>query len=263
MPSPFPGMDPYLEDPGLWPDVHHEIITSIREQLLSRLGLRYYVRIEERIYISDDEDPGREVILPDVRVGQRPKASGPALLPGASSVAVAEPIVIDTLLDDEIHEPFLAVIDRDDRHVVTVIEVLSPTNKVAGSRGRTSFREKRAEILSSPSHWVEIDLLRTGTPSVPRQMLSRGDYFVSLSRAGERRHTFVWPMSLTERLHGVRIPLQDKDPDVSLDLQAVLDSAYDRAGYNRIIDYGQSPRVPLSPEHAAWADQLLRDKGLR
>jgi hypothetical protein len=257
-------MDPYLEAHGLWPDVHNSIIFVAREFLIQQLRPKYYVRIEERVYISDEDDPGRDVIIPDLRVGEPEEGlgQGAAPVPG-TELQVAEPIVITTLLDDEIHESRLEVLDSVNRSVIAVIEVVSPTNKVAGSRGRESYRAKRAEILASPSHWVEIDLLRTGTSWIPRQMLSRGDYFVYLSRAAERRKAFVWPILLPQRLPVIPIPLKGGDADAKLDLQGVLDTVYDRSGYDMLIDYRKPPEIPLSDEDAAWADQLLRDKGLR
>lgn len=263
MPSPFPGMDPYLEEPGLWPDVHNSLIGVIREFLVRRLSPKYYARIEERVYVSDDDDPGRSVLIPDVRVGERPSKAVPTEAASTATLEIAEPLVIATLLDDEIHEPFVEVIDRANRQVVTVIEVVSPSNKVAGARGRESYRQKRLEVLRSPSHWLEIDLLRAGTPWIPRQMTSRGDYFVFLSRVEHRPTSYLWPIRLPERLPVVAVPLKDGDADVPLDLQSALETVYERAGYDRVVDYRQSPEAALSEDLAAWADQLLKSKNLR
>jgi hypothetical protein len=263
MSSPFPGMDLYLEEPGLWPDVHNSLIGVIREFLVRRLSPKYYARIEERIYVSDEDDPGRTVIIPDVRVDERPSRAAPGGTASAATLEIAEPLVIDTLLDDEIHEPFVEVIDRANRQVVTVIEVVSPTNKVAAAHGRESYRRKRLEVLHSPSHWLEIDLLRAGTRWIPRQMTPRGDYFVFLSRAEHRPTSYLWPIRLPERLPVVAVPLKDGDADVPLDLQAALETVYERAGYDRVVDYRQPPEIGLSEEQAAWADQLLKDKNLR
>lgn len=216
MPSPFPGMDPFLEDPALWPDVHNTLIGVIREFLVRRLSAKYYARIEERVYVSDDDDPGR-----------------------------------------------ITVIDRADRSVVTVIEVVSPSNKVSGSRGRDSYRKKRTEVLHSPRHWLEIDLLRSGTPWIPRQMTTQGDYFVYLSRSERRPHAYLWPIRLPESLPVVAVPLKDGDADVPLDLQTALATAYERAGYERVVDYRKPPEIPLPEKYDAWADQLLKSKNLR
>lgn len=263
MPSPFPGMDPYLEDPALWPDVHHELISVAREFLNRQLRPKYYVRVEERVYISGEDDPGRSVIIPDLRIGERLEGQERILSAEQLALEVAEPVEVVTLLDDEIHEAHLEIIDQMDRRVVTVIEVVSPTNKVDGSQGRESYLKKRNEVVNSPSHWVEVDLLRKGVPVVPPQILSRGHYFVHVSRVDRRPKGLDWPIRLTQRLPVVGVPLKREDPDVKLDLQLVLDTAYSRAGYDMVIDYRRQPAVPLTEESTAWADQLLRDKALR
>jgi hypothetical protein len=263
MPSPFPGMDPFLEDPALWPDVHNSLIGVIREFLVRRLSDKYYARIEERVYISDEDDPGRAVLIPDVRVGQHSEPLRQAATTGAATLEITKPLVIATLLDDEIHEPFIEIIDRAERQVVTVIEVVSPSNKVMGSRGRESYRTKRAEVLRSPTHWLEIDFLRSGTPWIPRQMTAQGDYFVYLSRIEHRPNAYLWPIRLPEPLPVVAVPLKGGDADIPLDLQAVLATAYERAGYDRVVDYRKPPVIPLPQEYEAWADQLLKSKNLR
>jgi hypothetical protein len=186
MPSPFPGMDPYLEDPGLWPDVHTRIITGMSDFLNEALRPKYLVRIEERIYISDEGDPGR------------------------------------SLLDEQIRERFLEIADRGRRKVVTVIEVLSPTNKFPGSRGLKSFRRKRKETMNSRSHWVEVDLLRTGVSLGLRKRLPPHEYFVHVSPVDRRPEGFLWPIRLDQRLPPIPIPLGPEDRDIVLDLQTRL-----------------------------------------
>src|SRR5262245_7503500 len=263
MPSPFPGMDPYLEDPRLWPDVHNEIITEARAALARQLRPRYYVRIENRTYISHEDDPGRDV-YPDLRISKKRSRGngGRKGSNGAKAPPIAEPEVLTTLLDEERREPYLQIFDSDGRQVVTVIEVVSPSNKIAGSEGRHSYQQKKSDVLASPSHWMEIDLLRTGTPVLSR--LARPfDYLVHVSRADKRPKGSVWRIMLAQPLPVVGVPLKGADPDAPLDLQQVLNSAYDRAGYDITIDYRRPPAVPLTREQARWANQLLRDKGLR
>src|SRR5258708_39686784 len=130
MPSPFPGMDPYLENPGRWPDVHHRLISISSDLLTAQLRPKYFVRVEERVYLSDQQDPGRAVIIPDMRIvpasaEQHRRTTRAA----AGALATIEPVIATTLFDEEIHEARLEVIDREFRSVVTVIEVLRPTNK--------------------------------------------------------------------------------------------------------------------------------------
>jgi hypothetical protein len=256
-------MDPYLEDPGLWPDVHHEIIGQARAFLTQAVGPNYYVRIEERVYVLSEDDPGKSLLIPDIRIGERPQAlRGGVATPSGTTLQVAEPETFMTSLEVEVHETHLVIHDRKDHGIVTVLEVVSPSNKIAGSEGRRSYEEKRSEILHSPSHWVEIDLLRRGRPVVPG-VTEPYDYIVHVSRAGKRPKGQVWRIFLAQRLPVVAIPLRSGDPDVSLDIQQVLETAYDRAAYGSTVDYRGEPEVALTAEQAAWADELLRSKGLR
>ena len=187
MPSPFPGMDPYLENPGLWPDVHHNAHLGIQGFLAPQLRPKYVVRVEERTYISDDSDPTLHAAVCGFRMSRWPIRAGweeARFSPGGegSNLEVAEPVIATTWLEEEIHEAFLKIIDRESRDVVTVIEILSPANKLPGSPGGQSFEQKRREIMNSPSHWVEIDLLR-GKRMVPvPQKVGPHEYLVHVSR---------------------------------------------------------------------------------
>lgn len=260
MPSPFPGMDPYLEAPELWPDLHHQLISVIREQLNIALRPRYHAMVEERVYLSDDRDPGRRVIIPDVSISptQSSKSSSSLAPRSPSDLAVAEPIVATTVIDEEIREARVVIVDGAGRQVVTVIEVLSPTNKIVGSRGRESYESKRQEVLRSPAHLVEIDLLREGEPIYCAEQLPPHDYLVHVSRRDSRPKGTVWPILLTQQLPTISIPLQPDDPDASLDLGQVLNTSYDRAGYDLVIDYSKPPRVRLSEPNASWANGRLQ-----
>lgn len=266
MPSPFPGMDPYLEDPRTWPDLHHELISEIRAQLTGQLRPKYVARIEERVYISDDRDPGRKVIVPDIHVAPRNESQSiePAVgAPEDSSVAVVEPIVRTTLIDDEIHEAYVTLFDVAQREIVAVIEVLSPTNKFPNSEGRKSYLQKRYEVMRSTTHFVEIDLLREGDRIPVEPGLPDCEYLMHVSRNGDRPQAKLWAVRLNQRLPELRIPLRPEDDDARLDLQAILNSVYDRAGYDLIAGYSRDPVPPLPPEWSEWARKLLTEKGLR
>ncbi len=261
MPSPFPGMDPYLESPTIWPDLHHELISEIRAALALRVRPRYVARVELRVYISDDDDPGRAALVPDVRVETSPKRKGTRKAKAEPALAVTQPLIVPTLMDEEIEEAFLKIIEVESEELVTIIEVLSPTNKIRGSRGRTSFMAKRHEIMNSEVHWVEIDLLRGGVPSVTDPPLRPSDYRVLVSRADQRTRTRYWPIGVRQALPVIQIPLRGKDPEAQLDLGAVFRSAYDRAGYDMSVDYRKEPRPPLEGDDAKWASELLRGAG--
>ncbi len=258
MPSPFPGMDPYLESPEIWPDVHHELISEIRAALNPGLPPYYVVRVELRIYVSDDDDPGREALVPDVRVEVAPEPQGVRRPKPAGTLAIAEPLIVPTLLDEEIKEARLEIKHVESEDLITVIEVLSPTNKIKGSRGRKSFMDKKYEIINSDVNWVEIDLLRVGLPSVTRPPLVPSDYRVLVSRGGRRTKARYWPIRVRQPLPVIGVPLRGKDPDVPLDLGAVFKMVYDRAAYERTINYRKLPQPPLHGDDAAWAKDLLR-----
>ncbi len=168
-----------------------------------------------------------------------------------------------TLLDEEVREPYIEIVDAASRKVVTVIEVLSPANKYSRSQGLKSFREKRKTIMRSSTHWVEIDLPRRGVSLALRKRIRPHEYLVHVSPVQIRNNGWVWPIRLSQRLPVVRIPLRLGDDNVGLDLQAVLDAAYDRAGYQRSIDYTKEPVPGLSPIWTEWSDRWLREKGLR
>lgn len=254
-------MDPFLEEPGLWPDVHHEIISTARALLNPLLGPRYVVRIEERVYVADDDDPTFPFRIPDLRIAENPSRSGdPPSAITASSATI--PLTVTTMFEEEIRESRLEIVDREGRDVVTVIEVLSPSNKVPGSKSRESFMRKRSEVLHSPSHWVEIDLLRAGQVSF-RIFGTPCDYRIHVSPVELRPRGHIWPVLLRDRLPTIDIPLRKQDGAISLELQQVLDNAYERGAYDRSIDYRREPVPPLSEADAAWVDELLRGNGLR
>jgi hypothetical protein len=254
-------MDPYLEDPSLWPDVHHGLISEMQAALNRRLRPQYHVRVEERVYISDENDPGRKAIIPDLKIIGTGFTEHPNTSFLGTSTAVAEPLILTTLIEDEIHEARLEVIDTNQQTVVTVIELLSPTNKITGSRGRASYEQKRREVMTSTCHFVEIDLLREGDHLHTRELLPPAEYYVHVSRKDRRPKGYVWPIRLPQRLPVIGIPLKEGDGDAELDLQTVLATAYDRAAYDLQIDYRSEPTPRLGPEYTEWANTLLTSKG--
>jgi hypothetical protein len=264
MPSPFPGMDPYLENPELWPDVHHTLISEIRNALNLALRPRYVARVELRVYVSGEDDPARDAWrVPDVRVERTAKRKQAKTAKRTQALAIAEPLNIPFLVEDEIEEAYLEIRHIESKSTVTVIEVLSPSNKVRGSAGRDSFLSKRRKILASQVHWVEIDLLRVGTPSLDRLAVASSDYRIAVSRSENWRRARFWPVNVRQKLPIIGIPLRGKDPDAPLDLNAVLCTAYDKAEYDATIDYRRDPVPPLAREDAAWAARVLREHGLR
>ena len=254
MPSPFPGMDPYLEDPAIWSGVHSAFLGAIFERLGPVLRPKYAVRFEERVYVTSEDDPGYRHIVPDVRVIERDPVGA---ITSYGSLAIAEPMKVVHPEDDEVRESNLQILDLRDRSIVTVIEMLSPTNKISGSFGRTSFLQKRREVFATEAHWLEIDLLRDGIRTANLPGIPNTEYQAYLSRAGQPRQGFVWPMSLRERLPVIGVPLRGTDADMPIDLQAVLDSVIERGSYDLDTDYRAKSVPPLEGDAMAWAQRLL------
>lgn len=266
MPSPFPGMDPYIENPSRFPDFHHEMISGIRAHLNRAIRPKYVALIEERVYVSTEDDPGRRFIIPDVEIqlSQREDVSVapfPAN-PAEPGIDVAEPIVAtaSTLIDSEIHEAFVNVVDVETKAIVTVIEVLSPTNKCVGAKGRKQYLRKRRGVLRSDTHLVEIDLLREGKSTFDRDILPPHHYAVCVSRHELRPKAKFWPIVLQQRLPPIEIPLQSADPEVPLDLQAIFTETYERGSYDLVIDYQKPANPPLPQPWSEWAESLCGRK---
>lgn len=267
MPSPFPGMDPYLESPERWPGAHNTYITFLSVALNQALPLPYVADVQEHLRIV----PSQRDMYPDISVRQHAATAPDSEHTGAVAVLpdVADAPLVVELLPTEPPETYIEVIDvQDDRRVVATIEVLSHDNKRTASAGGRLYRRKQEELLSSRSHLIEIDLLRAGDHSVavPKESLEDRipwDYVVSSHRGGEYLRYEVWLATVRERLPRVLIPLDPGVAPVPLDLQAALDACYDGGAYARKIDYGRDPVPPLRSEDALWADILLRGKGCR
>jgi hypothetical protein len=262
MPSPFPGMDPYLEDPVLWPSVHTRLVTYLGDVLTELLPPRYVASINERLSVSE---PDRE-LYPDGLVLDRAPLTPPST--GGTATVLGDPPDEIDVQAEEIAETFVEILAvSPEERVVAVIEVLSPSNKAAGTRGREQYRQKQRQVLSSAAHLMEIDLLRRGEHTVALgrdPIVRRGpyDYLVSLSRGDQRRKGSVWRVLLRNRLPQVLLPLLPGDA-VLIDLQTLMNQCYDRGGYARRLDYQREPVVVLHPADAAWADAMLRERGLR
>ncbi len=262
MPSPFPGMDPYLEAPWLWPDVHAGLIVACQELLNRQLRPKYVARVEARVYVEGEDDPARkEFFIPDLRVAKQKGAANPPRV--RVPAGITEPVVVTDDSDLEVREIFLEVIALDSRTVVTVIEVLSPSNKLRGAEGRGNYLKKRSEVMGSDTHWVEIDLLRRGEQLPLRRRLAPHEYLVYVSPAAMRPKGHAWPVRLDEPLPTIGVPLRAPDPDAPLNLQEALETVYERAALDLSVDYAAELTPPLPPPLAKWADKLLKKKRLR
>ena len=261
MKSPFPGMDPYLEQ--YWRDVHASLVLYARNQLQPQLGSTLRARVEERVVVDSVGDDQIHGIYPDVRVVERP-TKGRDVSPMAVSVPVAEPWII-RLPDETRTEGFVQIIDTAAGNtVVTVLEILSPSNKRPGT-GREDYRRKQKELREGKVSLVEIDLLRGGErvlqiPSTELPPEKRTAYAACVHRGYDRDRYEYYALPLRERLPAIRVPLRASDPDVVLDIQALIDQAYGDGAYDD-IDYAVPPVPHLDPEDAEWAERLLTTQG--
>jgi hypothetical protein len=266
MKSPFPGMDPYLE--AHWGDVHASIAIYARNQLQPQMPPDLKVRVEEYIAVEDVDDEEIRHVAPDVRIVE-------STLPLSSGAATAV-VDAETLTDDDqpllvrnyVEQPTqreIRIVDaRDGGRIITAIEILSPTNK--GS-GRRDYRKKQREFLEAGVSLVEIDLQRAGSWVLAARKEAvkkayRGPYRICVIRATDQHVAEMYRATYASRLPRLRIPLRPSEPDVRLDLQAVIDQAYRDGGYGD-TDYSREPDPPLSPEEAKWVDKLLREQGRR
>ena len=261
MRSPLPGMNPYLEDPELWPEVHSRLIVAIADVIAPHVRPKYRVAIEKRVYQVTDENSVL-VGIPDVSVGRSLTKTEAEI----SSVAVAsppvKPITVNVPMPEEVREGYLEVREVGTGEVITVIEVLSPKNK-RSPEGRNAYAGKRQQVLGSLSHLVEIDLLRGGKSMPILGNEIQASYRILVSRSNSRPKAELYPFNLSEPIPSFLLPLRKGDTEPLLDLQALIHGVYDRAGLDLAIDYTREPVPPLSSADAIWVDALLKEQGLR
>ena len=202
MPSPFPGMNPFLEHLDVWSTFHTGMLAAMADRLSAQVRPDYLVHMEAHIE----------------------------------------------------RQRYLEIRDRRNRELVAVVELLSPVNKKSGPY-RAQYLTKRSEILASPAHLVEIDLLRDGR-AMPDQERPSSTYGVMVSRVEERPAADFWPIGLRQPLPTIPVPLRPANSHASLELQKLLHEVYDRGTYAEEI-YEQEAEPPLDPADLDWAEHVL------
>lgn len=250
MPSPFPGMNPYLEQEEVWRDFHQRFVTAAAALLSPQISPQYIAKLEENIYIHERGAQERHLLgYADVRVSQLDATTGGA----AATLTATAPAHFFLPRVDLVTEPFIEIRDRHSRALITVVELLSPTNKRSGE-DREQYLRKRHLLLRSQAHFVEIDLLR-GWQRMPL-VNAPCDYCVVLSRVDQRPRVDWWPIRLREPLPVIPIPMATGGADANLAIQQALHRAYDEAFYQDYI-YQESPYPNLGTEDAKWAQQFV------
>lgn len=258
MPPPFPGMDPWLEDALIWPDVHNSLIAAIRDDLGPLLRPRYYVALEERTYVAEADD----LVLigrPDVTVGARTPARPDG---GGDPPRGARSLLVELPAADEVKETYLAIRAAGEGAAVTVIEILSPGNKRPG-QGRDLYEAKRRQVLGTRTSLVEIDLLRGGERSRVLHLDRDSDYRILVARGVSRPFAELMLFGVRDPIDPFPVPLLPGEEEPRVDLGALLTSVYDRASYDLRVDDRTEPDPPLAGPDRDWAERLLRDAGRR
>ncbi len=239
-------MNPYLENPELWSEVHFGLIAVLARSLNSIITPKYRAAVEKRVY-SDSLLVG----IPDVSVLQRGTESAKQNL---ATATLSEPLVVTVPMTEETQERYLEIREVGTGTVITVVEVLSPKNKRSGE-GKIKYDTKRQNVLNSNANLVEIDLLRTGEPK-PIAGGVPSDYRVLVSRATRRPEAELYPFNLRDTIPRFPLPLQPGDEEPVVDLHTVLDQVYQEAALDLAIAYDQQPVPPVSDDDLAWIRML-------
>ncbi len=227
MPSPFPGMDPFLEQDSVWPTFHYHLVNTLFQVVVPGLLERYRARVAERTY-------------------------------------VVEQVLFTSVQTEDHREPFLEVRTRGDGKLVTLLEVISPTNKCTAA-GRQAYRDRRQDAIRNKANVVEIDLVLQGASvhDFSRESLPAWDYSVVVSRTPRPEQYELYTATIDKRLPRFRMPLAPDDRDTVVDLQAVVHRVHEQGDFDQRIDYQRGPAVPLTDEQRQWIDHRLKEQKVR
>jgi hypothetical protein len=243
----FPGMNPYLENPEIWAEVHPWLIVQLARSLNPVLKPKYRAAVEQRVYTDS-----LLVGIPDVSVFQR---QGEEVRTTAIASTLSKPIKVNVPMPEEVKESYLEIRQVGSNQVITVVEVLSPKNKRVGE-GREKYNAKRYKVLESQNHLVEIDLLRAGDPQ-PMSGAISSDYRILLSRAESRPEAELYPFNLRESIPLFPLPLQAGDEEPIINLSEVLQEIYEEAALDVVVDYSRQPVPAVSESDFQWIQTLL------
>jgi hypothetical protein len=220
-------MDPYLEDEKLWPVFHHHLVMSLYQILLPGLVDRYRARVGQRHYVT-------------------------------------EQALFTSVVREEHQEEYIEIRQRSDGRLVTLLDVVSPANKLAPC-GRQAYLDKRQDGKNAGANLVEIDLVLQGLPTLEysRDGLPDWDYAVTVTRSRQPERYEIYTATLQKRLPRFRLPLAADDRDTVLDLHTAFTRCYEQGDFASKIDYGRDPATPLNNEDRQWLDELLKQHKLR
>ena len=260
MPSPFPGMDPYLEHPDFWQETHHWLTIALADTIMPQIRPKYEIAIKQNIYKNDTNDYNSNsmlVSIPNVAIEHQ---SNTIDVPNRS-VAIATltlPTTVKVPTTEKIKQTYLEVREMTTKQVVTAIEILSPVNKRSGE-GRITYLKKRQSILGSLTNLVEIDLLRKWESMPILNNSIQSDYRILVSPRNSRPFADLYAFNLRDSFPVFPLPLREEDIEPIVNLPEIFAGIYDRAGYDYRLDYNLEPVPSLSEEDRVWASQLLQE----
>src|SRR6266545_4019886 len=243
---PFPGMDPWLEYPALWPDVHDSLLTAIRDEVTPLVAPKYYVGLGRRRYLLQPDDlvfVGR----PDVAVVSKSSPQAERA-PASQAVGVMD---VEVTVSDEVTENYLEIREVENGALVTALELLSPANKLHREH-REDYERKRQRILDSRTSLIEIDLLRAGEPMPILRSPPASDYRILVSRGWTRPRAKLYAFGLRQPIPAIPVPLAPGEKEPELRLNEVLHALYERARFDLRVRYDRPPESPFAESDAAW-----------
>ncbi|MBX2863517.1 MAG: DUF4058 family protein [Leptolyngbyaceae cyanobacterium MAG.088] len=260
MPDMFPGMNPYLEHPDLWPEIHPQLITALANLLQKEISDRYSALVRTRVYRVSGED---SLVVGKLAHDASPKSFGS----NGSSCSSQQPMPTYIAVPQTVKEGYIEIVDCQIGRTATMIEILTPQKKRPG-RGRENYEQRCEAIFASDTHFVEIDLLRGWEP-ISAYAPSDVDYRVLVSRSDQRPKADLYAWQVNTPIPPLKLPLSccHDDADAQayciVDLKQALDEAVIQSACRLSINYERSPIPPLSPEANRWLTALLKRSGLR
>ena len=263
--NPFPGMNPYLESEGIWPDFHNELISQLRSALTAHLPDRYHISLQQRTEVVPPLGPAPDLalIIPDALVTDEPAPSLLEATPEATGTATAvaappeEGAAVRVRMPREVRVTWLRVEAMPERDVVTIVEVLSPTNKAPGT-GRLQYLREREAISASYVNLVEIDLLRRGQPMPLETLPPASDYRILICRGLEHPNALLYPFTVQQAIPKFTLPLLPEDEELEVDLGAIVNGMHHTVRYGQVARYHEPPPEPaFEGEMATWVKERV------
>jgi Protein of unknown function (DUF4058) len=254
--SPFPGFDPWLEDPVFWEDFHRQFIVDLAREIVAAMPGSYDARIDQRLRVIERETAHTTFRQPDIGIEYR----GVEYRGGSSDGGVAtldavsiEPQIVTGLETIEERDVWIEIVRLPDRKLVTAIEVLSPSNKT--NEGIGEYRGRRSEYHQQRAHVVEIDFLQGGRRTDYTSHAKTGDCFYSVARYPRSGQVEVYAWSLKDKLPTLPIPLKAPDKDLAINFAKVFQQTFTLGRYRNRLRYGEYA-PPVKAEHQPWAEGL-------